>query len=120
MFGAGHLAGGVLAGEEPTLSVVRIAIGLMAGLAEEGDALGRTPAVHGVANDVTEYQELVVRMPNRPFDKIKSCGNLFELDICPNALSEASVTNLNIHSPFSAAPLAPSNFRGEVLCAIPG
>src|SRR5712692_4535991 len=73
-----HPAGRVLAGEEPSLAVVRQAVGHVAGLAERGHAVLGRPAPHVIAGHVAPEQELARRMPQRPLGEEEPGAELLE------------------------------------------
>src|SRR5262249_51249550 len=64
IFRARHPAGGVLAGDEASLPVTRVAIGVMGGLTKHTHAAGLFhPAQHAIVGDVTPHQEAPIPKP---------------------------------------------------------
>src|SRR5438874_13061361 len=68
MFGPGHLSCEVLAGNEPSLAVAGVAVGVVRGLAEDADLAGfLVPFEDPVVGDVAPQQTPQVTDPDRAF-----------------------------------------------------
>ena len=98
--GARHLAGGVLAGEQPALSIVGEPVGHVAGLPERGHAVLGRPPPQVIARHVAEQQELAPGVPERPLGEEKARPEPLELDAhflpgLPATYQSGGVTSLN-------------------------
>src|SRR5438552_16154841 len=87
----------MLAGEEPALTVPGQAVGLVAGLAERGDAVTGRPAAQMIAGHVAPQQALARRVPERPPGEEAVARDLLELDLRAHDGGEARVAELQRH-----------------------
>src|SRR5207248_6339974 len=68
IFGAGHAAAAVLAGDEPALAIAGIAVGEIGGLAEDADRAGLLlPFDDALVRDIAAQQIPPVAEPHRTF-----------------------------------------------------
>ena len=81
LLGTSNPAGGMFTSEHTSLPVISVAIGHMTRLAQQARPVTTLPAIHGIADDITENQVMIIRMPNWTLDKFKSIRNDFQLGI---------------------------------------
>src|SRR5215470_4242250 len=95
--GARDLARGVLAGEEAPLPVPGEAVGLVARLAERGDAVGGRPPTEMVPRHVAPQEILPRGVPEGPFGEKATARDLLELHLGPHDGGEARIADLDRH-----------------------
>src|SRR5262250_3032670 len=95
--GARDLARGVLAGEEAPLPVPGEAVGLVARLAERGDAVGGRPPTEMVPRHVAPQEILPRGVPEGPLGEKATARDLLELHLGPYDGGEARIADLDRH-----------------------
>src|SRR5215467_2966498 len=95
--GAGDLARGVLAGEEPALPVPGEAVGLVAWLAKGGDAVRGRPSPEMIPWHVAPQEILARGMPEGSLGEEAIARDLRELDGGPHHGGEARIADLDRH-----------------------
>ena len=89
-------AGGVLAGQDAAVVVVRVAVGHVARFAEYRESIRLAPAEHPIAGDVTEREVLLARMPDGALGEAEPVGQGIQREIARNDVEKPVVSYLDV------------------------
>ena len=102
MLGAHHRAGAVQARDQPAFLVPGVAVGEVARLAVDRDALALDPAQDAVVGDVAEQQAVGIAEPHRPLGPAAALGEPLQRRVVQDVACEALVDDLEVAHRLSA------------------